>query len=97
MEDGIVLPSHRIDDEIAAIQEYEREQFPRAEVDPVEAILFRMDQFDHKQADVARITGLARSHLSEVLNRKRKLNLDQVRRFNRYGIALDVLVRDYEL
>jgi len=65
--------------------------------DPVEAIKFRMEQYDHNQTTTARIIGITRSRLNEILHRKRNLTLDQIRRFKKYGVPLKVLIQEYEL
>lgn len=97
MTQNPVRLTKRFDDLVAAVVEYEERLYPKVAPDPVEAIKFRMDQFGHSQAEVCRMTGLGKTHFSEVLCRKRKLNLDQIRKLNRYGIALEVLVREYKL
>lgn len=65
--------------------------------DPVEAIKFRMEQYGHNQRKAAIKTGLYESHLSEVLLRKRKLSLNQIRQLYKYGIPLEVLIQEYNL
>ena len=63
--------------------------------DPIEAILFRMDQLNLKQKDLADIIGY-KSRVSEVLNRKRKLNLSMIRKLSTtLNIPTSVLVQEY--
>lgn len=63
--------------------------------DPIEAIKFRMEQLDYTQSDLIRVVGL-KSRVSEILNRKRKLTLDMIRKLNRaLHIPTEVLVREY--
>jgi HTH-type transcriptional regulator/antitoxin HigA len=77
------------------IDNYEKEKHPIDLPDPIEAIKFRMEQLGYKQKDLAEIMGL-KSRVSEVLNRKRKLTLEMIRKLNEVlGISTDVLVRDY--
>lgn len=72
-------------------QEMEAIEFP----DPIEAIKFRMEQLGYKQKDLAEALGL-KSRVSEILNRKRKLTLNMIRKLNEeLGIPTDVLVREY--
>ena len=77
------------------IEQYENEHFPIGFPDPVEAIKFRMEQLGYNQADLAKIIGL-KSRASEILNRKRKLTLDIIRKLhNDLNIPTDVLIQAY--
>ena len=71
---------------------YEEKHFPVGAADPVEAILFRMDQQGLERKDLEPFIG-SRHRVSEVLNRKRGLSLDMIRRLHAgLGIPLQVLV-----
>ena len=77
------------------IDQYENEHFPIDLPDPIEAIKFRMEQLGYKQKDLEDVLGL-KSRVSEILNRKRKLTLDMIRKLNvELGIPTEVLVREY--
>lgn len=77
------------------IDQYENENFPIGMPDPIEAIKFRMEQMGMKQKDLAEIVGF-KSRVSEILNRKRKLTLDMIRKLNTtLHIPTEVLVQDY--
>ena len=77
------------------IDRYENENFPIGMPDPIEAIKFRMEQMGMKQKDLAEIVGF-KSRVSEILNKKRKLTLDMVRKLNTtLHIPTEVLVQDY--
>lgn len=77
------------------IEKYENEQFPIDFPDPIEAIKFRMEQMGYKQKDLAKAIGL-KSRVSEILNRKRKLTIDMIRKLNTtLGIPTDVLIKEY--
>ena len=77
------------------IDAYEKDKYPIDLPDPIEAIKFRMEQLGFKQKDLAEATGM-KSRVSEILNKKRKLTLDMVRKLNEIlGIPTDVLVREY--
>jgi HTH-type transcriptional regulator/antitoxin HigA len=77
------------------ISQYENEQFPMDLPDPIEAIKFRMEQLDYNQNDLARVIGL-KSRVSEILNRKRKLSLDMIRKLHEVlHIPTDVLIQAY--
>jgi HTH-type transcriptional regulator / antitoxin HigA len=77
------------------IDNYEKEKYAIDLPDPIEAIKFRMEQLGYKQKDLAGALGL-KSRVSEILNRKRKLTLDMVRKLHEVlGIPTDVLVKEY--
>jgi HTH-type transcriptional regulator/antitoxin HigA len=74
---------------------YEQDRFPIDFPDPIEAIKFRMEQLGYKQKDLARILGL-KSRVSEILNRKRKLSLEMIRKIHAsMGVPTEVLIKDY--
>ncbi|MBW7891458.1 MAG: helix-turn-helix domain-containing protein [Chitinophagaceae bacterium] len=77
------------------IEKYEDEKFPIDLPDPVEAIKFRMEQMGMTQTDLANIVG-QKSRASEILNRKRKLSLEMIRKLHQqWRIPTDVLVQAY--
>lgn len=77
------------------IDQYENEHFPIGLPDPVEAIKFRMEQLGYNQSDLAKIIGL-KSRASEILNKKRKLSLETIRKLHeRLNIPTDVLIQTY--
>ncbi len=77
------------------IDTYENEHFPIGMPDPIEAIKFRMEQMGMKQKDLAEAMGF-KSRVSEVLNRKRKLTLEMIRKLNEVlRIPTEVLVQEY--
>lgn len=77
------------------IENYERERFIIEYPDPIEAIKFRMEQMGYRQADLAEAIGL-KSRVSEILNRKRKLTLDMIRKIHEVlGVPTEILVREY--
>ena len=77
------------------IDTYEKETHPIDLPDPIQAFLFRMEQLGYKQKDLAAVIGL-KSRVSEVLNRKRKLTLEMIRKLNNVlGIPTDVLIQEY--
>lgn len=77
------------------IETYEKEHFPIGYPDPVEAIKFRMEQMGYTQNDLAKIVGL-KSRASEILNKKRKLSLEMIRKLHEtLSIPTDVLIQDY--
>jgi len=77
------------------IETYEKENYPIDFPDPIEAIKFRMEQLGFNQKDLCSVIGI-KSRVSEILNRKRKLNLEMIRRLNRkLGIPTEILIREY--
>lgn len=77
------------------IDSYEKAKYPIDLPDPIEAIKFRMEQLGFKQKDLAEAIGL-KSRVSEILNRKRKLTLEMIRKLHDVlGIPTDVLVKEY--
>ena len=74
------------------IDVYEQKHFPVDVADPVESILFRMEQQGLERSDLEAYLG-SRHRVSEVLNRKRGLSLDMIRRLHAgLGIPLEMLV-----
>jgi len=77
------------------IDKYENENFPIGLPDPIEAIKFRMEQMGYNQTNLANIVGL-KSRASEILNRKRKLSLEMIRKLHeQLQIPTDVLIQTY--
>jgi len=77
------------------IDNYENDKFPIGMPDPIEAIKFRMEQMGMKQKDLAEVMGF-KSRVSEILNRKRKLTLEMIRKLNEtLSIPTEVLVQKY--
>lgn len=78
------------------IHQYEQKEEPIDFPDPIEAIKFRMEQLGYKQKDLAKAIGL-KSRVSEILNKKRKLTIDMIRKLHEtLGIPTDVLIREYK-
>lgn len=75
------------------IERYEQEHYPMNAPSPIEAIRFRMEQMNLKQADVAPLFG-GKTRVSEVMNGKRALTLKMITLLNRYlGIPLESLIQ----
>ena len=83
----------RLDVLATLIDAYEAEHYPIDPPDPIEAIKFRMEQQGLTRKDLEPIIG-TRTRVAEVLNRKRGLSIDMIRRLHeRLGISADVLIR----
>ena len=63
------------------VEAYERKHFPIDAPDPVAAILFRMEQLGLDRKALEPFLG-GRSRVSEVLNRKRTLSMNQIRKLH---------------
>jgi HTH-type transcriptional regulator/antitoxin HigA len=79
------------------VDEYERKTVEMPETDPVDAIVFRMDQEGLAPKDLLDVFK-TRARVSEILARKRRLSADMIRGLHaRFGIPFDVLLRPYSL
>jgi HTH-type transcriptional regulator/antitoxin HigA len=77
------------------IDNYESENFPIDMPDPISAINFRMEQMGLKQKDLVEMIGF-KSRVSEIMNKKRKLTLEMIRKLNAtLKIPTEVLIQDY--
>ncbi len=76
------------------VKAYEDKHHPIDPPDPIEAILFRMDQMGLNRNDLVPLIG-SKSKVSEVLNYKRPLSLNMIRKLhNELKIPSDVLLRE---
>lgn len=74
------------------VEDWERRHQPVLPPDPVEAILFRMEQMGWSHAELAPLLG-GRNRVSEILHRKRNLTVTMIRALHReMGIPAEVLV-----
>lgn len=79
------------------IDDYEKKHYPVEAPDPIEAIKIRMEEMQLKQIDLAIEIG-GKNRVSEVLNRKRKLTVDMIRKLTtRLNLSAEVLINDYQL
>lgn len=77
------------------IDQYEKEYFLIEAPDPIEAVKFRMEQLGMKQKDLADTIGF-KSRVSEILNKKRKLTLEMIRKLHeQLKIPTSILIREY--
>ena len=83
----------RLDVLATLVDAYENQHFPVDSPDPIEAITFRMEQQGLTRKDLEGILG-TRSRVAEVLNRRRPLSINMIRRLHeKLGISADVLIR----
>lgn len=79
------------------IDEYEKKHYPIGAPDPIEAIKIRMEEMQLKQLDLVPEIG-GKSRVSEILNRKRKLTVDMIRKLAaKLNLSAELLVKDYQL
>ena len=79
------------------IEDYETKNILIPEPDPIEAIKFMMEQSQMSLKDLAAILG-NKGNISKVLNRKRKLSIEMIRKLTEYlHIPSDILIKDYPL
>jgi HTH-type transcriptional regulator / antitoxin HigA len=83
----------RLDVLATLIDAYEAAHYPMDPPDPIEAIKFRMEQQGLSRRDLEPLIG-TRTRVAEVLNRKRNLSIEMIRRLHeRLGISAEVLIR----
>jgi len=79
------------------IDEYEKNHYHIDAPDPIEAIKIRMEEMKLKQKDLVNEIG-GKSRVSEILNRKRKLTVDMIRKLTaRLNLSPGLLISDYQL
>lgn len=79
------------------ISEYEKKHFSLPEVDPIEMIKIRMEDFGYTASDLAKEYG-DKGTISKVLNYKQPLSLNMIRLFSKMlRIPADALTKEYKL
>ncbi len=79
------------------IDDYEKKYYPIEAPDPIEAIKIRMEEMQLKQVDLVNEIG-GKSRVSEILNRKRKLTVEMIRKLtDRLSLSPSILINDYQL
>ena len=77
---------------LVLVEAYEEKHYPVPPSDPVDAILFRMEQMDLNRRDLEQFLG-PKSRVSDVLNRKRPLSLPQIKKLHKgLGIPYENLI-----
>lgn len=64
------------------INVYEKEHYPPGQIDPIEFIKIRVEDFGYKPADLAREYG-DKGTIRKVLNYKQALSLAMIRKFSK--------------
>jgi len=82
---------------VMLISQYEEKKWNLPEVDPVELIKIRMEDFGYTAKDLAREYG-DKGTVSKVLNYKQALSLTMIRKFSKLlRIPTDALTKEYKL
>ena len=77
---------------LTLVEVYEEKHYPMPPSDPVEAILFCMEQMELSRKDLESFLG-PKSRVSDVLNRKRSLSMKQIVNLHRgMGIPYESLI-----
>jgi HTH-type transcriptional regulator/antitoxin HigA len=87
----------RLDIFTTLIEAYEEKHHPIPPPDPIEAIFYYLESRGLTRKDLETFIG-SRSRVSEVLNRKRPLSIEMIRRLHeKLGIPAEVLIKPYHL
>jgi len=79
------------------ISDYENKISTLPDIDPIEFIKIRMEDFGYKANDLAKEYG-DKGTISKVLNYKQPLSLTMIRKFSKLlRIPSDALIKEYEL
>jgi HTH-type transcriptional regulator/antitoxin HigA len=79
------------------ISEFENQNSELLDVDPIETIKIRMEDFGYNSADLAKVYG-DKGTVSKVLNYKQALSITMIRKFSEMlHIPVDNLVKKYDL
>ncbi len=78
------------------VEAYENQHYPIPLPDPVEAIKYFLESRGLTRRDLEMYLG-GRSRVSEIMNRKRSLSLEMIRRLHDgLGLPAEVLIQPYE-
>jgi HTH-type transcriptional regulator/antitoxin HigA len=87
----------KLDILVTLVEAYEENNYPILPPDPVEAIIHQMESQGLSRKDLEPLIG-SRARVSEILNRKRSLSLNMIRRLQKgLGIPAEILVTPYQL
>jgi HTH-type transcriptional regulator / antitoxin HigA len=87
----------RLDVLATLVEAYEAQHYSLPAPDPIDAITYHMESRGISRRDLEPYLG-SRARVAEVLNRKRPLSLDMIRRLHAgLGIAAEILIQPYAL
>lgn len=79
------------------VEAYEEKHHPILPPNPIEALLHYLESQELTRRDLEPYIG-SRARVSEILNKKRPLSLDMIRKLQKgLGISADILIQPYEL
>lgn len=88
----------RLDVLMVLLEAYEAEHHRIEPPDPIDAIQIRMEELGIDRAAFARILSTTSGRVSEILNRRRRLTIDMIRRLaEALGLSERCLLQPYEL
>lgn len=80
------------------ISDWEGKHHKMDEIDPIELTKSLMDDHGLNQTELAEIAGVGKSYISEILNYKKKMSKDVIRRLAaHFKLQQEVLNKPYEL
>jgi HTH-type transcriptional regulator/antitoxin HigA len=89
--------SDRLEILTTLVEAYEKQHYPIEVPDPIEAMLYYMESRGLSRRDLEAYIG-SRARVAEVLNRRRGLTIDMIRRLHReLGIPAHVLIQPYAI
>jgi HTH-type transcriptional regulator / antitoxin HigA len=87
----------RLDVLATLVEAYEEQHYSLPTPDPIEALTYHMESRGLSRRDLEPYLG-SRARVAEVLNRKRPLSLEMIRRLHTgLGIAAEILIQSYAL
>ena len=90
------VEADRLEILVTLVEAYENEHYAIPLPDPIEAINYYLESRGLTRRDLDTYPG-SRARVSEILNRKRLLLLEMIRRLNKgLGIPAEVLIQPYE-
>ena len=79
------------------VEDYESKHFPIESLDPIDFIKCTMELRGEGQKELSALLN-SRSRASEILNRKRPLTLDQIRKIAKaWNVPAEAMIHEYEL
>lgn len=91
------LEADRLEILTALVEDYENHHYSIPSPDPVEAIFYYLESRGLTRKELESYLG-SRARVSEILNRKRPLSLEMIRRLHRdLGIPAEVLIQPYKI
>jgi HTH-type transcriptional regulator/antitoxin HigA len=78
------------------VEAFEEKHYSIPQPDPIEAIMYHMESHGLSRSDLEPYLG-SRTRVSEILDRKRPLSLEMIRRLHKgLGIPAEILIQPYQ-